>query len=282
MSNFEAEIGFPPPFELGSGLVTDPDYVRISDINIAIGWLQQNRARLSEDFEGQYLTSIALLRNADDLENAAIHRALSQAENLDEQLSFEWLYSPSGGWVFHLLVWSWFGVFAHTLVALSASVRAKYGATTKTRFGETAYEGGELYSPQIFLLIFPRLVMAPLIAIVVLALAVTELTGISVTVSNLPMFLIFSFITGFASERFTGVIREVVNYFIPRLRISEHRAELAYGEEARARVRALNRNRPGNIREFRDVLKDNVRTEMGLALQAAKRPLTSQTLEARR
>ncbi|MCJ9428634.1 hypothetical protein [Kordiimonas marina] len=135
--------------------------------------------------------------------------ALSLANNFGDNLGFGWLHLDSGWWVAELIFLSWVGVIANTLVAILTSMRAQ-------RTG-----GGNGYDPQMFLMILPKLVLAPIMAIVVAALVVAGLTDGGISLANAKMFLVFGFISGFASERFTTLVRAAISRLMPRLEISE-------------------------------------------------------------
>ena len=73
------------------------------------------------------------------------------------------------------------------------------------------------YSPEKFFLFFPRLFIAPILSVVILALVAGGITDAGIDLANLSQFLIFSFLLGFNVENLTQVIRDVSNHLFSNL-----------------------------------------------------------------
>ena len=223
-----------------------------------IAWYEKQQGRIDPeriaDYEFHYAELLAVKAKED-----AFRLEVSQyGEQLDHDVSFLWLYHDSltWGWIPELIFWSILGVLIHTIVALMTTTRAEIEGRRATSDAEPMPR----YNPRRFIMLFPRLILAPVVAIVVLALVVTGLTDLEVTISNLPFFLLFAFLAGFASERFTAIIRNVVNHLIPRFEINPDKFDSVYGSEVRRRVSERTRNVASNFRELEEVVKDEVAT----------------------
>jgi len=112
---------------------------------------------------------------------------------LEDSLSFSFLNSEGTNWIFHLLAWSWLGLFANSLAGLMKAVK------------DNTYNG------LVFAFFYPKILLAPLIAIVVVALVVYGLFELQINLAHQPMFLVFSFLSGYASEKFNGILQDAAH-----------------------------------------------------------------------
>jgi hypothetical protein len=130
---------------------------------------------------------------------------------LDSGLSFEWLRIDGWHWVLEVVGWTVFGFLANTLISLFQHCR----------------RGS--YSADEFILIFPKLALAPLLSLVAVALWSSGISNAPINYLNLPMFLVFAFSLGFCTEQLYTAMKDIASWFISRFAtISEDRvAELA-------------------------------------------------------
>lgn len=147
---------------------------------------------------------IAALKAQKAAEDAVIADAKEELVAVEDNLSFGFL--ASGGknaWIFHLIVWSWFGVIASSLVGMSTSII------------QNKYDG------LMFGFVWMKFILAPLIAIVVAAVFGAGLTQNNFNLAHQPIFLMFAFFSGFFSERFTETLRMAANAFFAAARVDK-------------------------------------------------------------
>lgn len=118
---------------------------------------------------------------------------ISAHEELRPQLSFLWLYHPGSMWIVELVFWSWFGLFSCSLVNLNKVCR------------ERRYTASE------FSLMFPRIILAPVLGMVVVALISSGYAMQDQKLNNFPYLLMLFFFLGFTSENVNLIIRDVAN-----------------------------------------------------------------------
>ncbi|MDP2136738.1 MAG: hypothetical protein Q8J74_02685, partial [Candidatus Didemnitutus sp.] len=125
--------------------------------------------------------------------------------------SFDWLKIEDAQWVWEVVAWTVFGFLANTLISLFKHCRER------------------TYSADEFLLIFPKLVLAPLLSVVVVALWSSGISTAPINYLNLPVFLVFAFSLGFCTEQLYVAVKDITGWFISRfVKVSEDRvAELA-------------------------------------------------------
>jgi hypothetical protein len=134
----------------------------------------------------------------------------SEILGLEPPLSFCWLYVDCGWWAFEVILWSFLGVIANTVIALILACRKKE------------------YSPAEFVLVFPKVFLAPLLAFIIVALWGTGLSESKINYLNLPYFLVFSFLLGFGTEALYEKLRDLVAVIVtPAAKLSEARLEEA-------------------------------------------------------
>lgn len=147
---------------------------------------------------------IKVLKAQKEAEHAVIEDAKAELIAVEDNLSFGFL--SSGGedaWIFHLIVWSWFGVIASSLVGMSTSIiQGKYDGL-------------------MFGFVWMKFILAPLIATVVAAVFGAGLTQNEFNLAHQPIFLMFAFFSGFFSERFTETLRMAANAFFAAARVDK-------------------------------------------------------------
>lgn len=237
---------------------TDRDY-ELTNLETLIGWLRNARIDMASEDLTRYQAELDSLIALDSAEQKIIADARARIAGLDYEFNFLWLYHEKSGWVFELVFWAIIGVLVNTLIALISLSRLKFSADLSA--ASSAAPSTNRYNAAEFLLFVPKVVLAPIVGLIVLALIVTGITETQITLSNLPMFLVFAFIAGFASERFTGLIRTAVNHLIPKFEVSPDKIQETYGEDVRQR--AINRQLyfPRTITALRDDLKAAVTEE---------------------
>lgn len=140
----------------------------------------------------------ALLAQQYKREKTYINSVNTYIASMDSYMSFTWLATKD--WLFHLIFWTWFGVLINNAVWLSRLV--------KNRQEEQDLE----YSPCVYLTLYPRLVIAPFISIVFLAMVSAGIANFDITnLNNLPAFLVAAFFLGFMSESVTLRMRQLFN-----------------------------------------------------------------------
>lgn len=163
-----------------------PDFVTHAQANGNAG--QKNNVAESYDYIVRQLKDLA----AQEFE--ARKELIGSAEqDLQPQLSFLWLYHPGFNWILELVFWSWFGLFSCALVNLNKRCR------------ENEYSAGE------YCLLFPRIILAPVLGLVVVALISSGYAVQDQNLDNFPYLLMLFFFLGFASENVNLMIRDVAN-----------------------------------------------------------------------
>ncbi|UAA37550.1 hypothetical protein KIH87_12600 [Paraneptunicella aestuarii] len=149
--------------------------------------------------DGQQLSkelkhAIGLLGSLSEQElKARKEMMISAHEELRPQLSFLWLYHPGSMWIVELVFWSWFGLFSCSLVNLNKVCR------------ERRYTASE------FSLMFPRIILAPVLGMVVVALISSGYAMQDQKLNNFPYLLMLFFFLGFTSENVNLIIRDMAN-----------------------------------------------------------------------
>ncbi|MCK0068535.1 hypothetical protein [Kordiimonas laminariae] len=239
---------------------TDAEY-KAADLTALTAWFEVNRSKFYENKSTQIEYLIESLRKQIANEKKVVQKLYDDAVAKDYDLKFLWLYHDGYGWIFELVFWSLVGVLLNTLVSLSKATRASL-----PEYKSTDGNPATPYSATRFLLVFPQLLIAPVVALIVVAFVIAGVTNAQVNLSNLPWFLIFAFSAGFASERLTGILKEAINKIIPRFGLAEAKIDVQYGQAARKRLAdvSFNDNKPGNFEEFKVVLKDAVKSNLAL------------------
>lgn len=144
---------------------------------------------------------------AEDRKAKMYLKGLSQS--LKPQLNFTWLYHPGFGWIFELVFWCWFGLISCHVICLIKNVKNKD------------------YDANIFALVFPRILLAPIMAIVIVALLASGYTEYNQNLNNFPYFLVLAFILGFNTENVNAIISQVSNKLLQPIAFSEEQRQKA-------------------------------------------------------
>lgn len=196
-------------------LTKDPEHItdeqlKRADLHVIKCWLTNNVDYLAPETK-KFLTGP--LNQIDCLEKNEEHvRAQLCAEitGLDTPLSFNWLFVDRGWWALEVMFWSFLGVYSNTLIALIQACRK-----------------GE-YAPEEFILVFPKIVLAPLLAFVSVAVWSSGLSESKISYLNLPYLLVFSFLLGFGTESLYEKLRDMVSVLVsPSTTISQTKVEEA-------------------------------------------------------
>lgn len=202
-------------------------------------------------------------------------------------LNFQWLHLHDFLWPFELIFWSLFGVLSRTLVALNLTRKAERQAywegreLAAARSDSGAEDETVVYDRKRFLLVFTNLLLAPLVAVIVAGVVITGITDFELNLANAPVFLLFAFLSGFASDRFIGVIRGFVRSVIPKLKINDDKVAEIYGPAAKRRAARLIdagdliRNVANDTGELTKIIADETQARIALSLSAAKMEKTS-------
>ena len=154
----------------------------------------------------QYISELETLRT---LQADSKMRLSQRAKNLQPQLSFMWLYHSGNGWIAELIFWALFGLYSCTLVNINKRIRL------------LNYEAKE------FVLLFPRMLLAPTLSIVVIALLSSGYADQQNNLNNFPYFLMLAFFLGFNSESLTGIIRDTSNKILRPISLSTEKMQQA-------------------------------------------------------
>ncbi len=120
-----------------------------------------------------------------------------ELRGLDPILPFGWLYVQGGGWLVEVVFWSLLGVLANTIIGIILACR------------------DDRYQPEEFVMVIPKVLLAPLLAVICVAIWTTGLTESKVSYLNLPYFLVFSFFLGFLTEGLYTRLRDFANLIVP-------------------------------------------------------------------
>lgn len=238
---------------------SDDDYAS-SDLAAAIAWLEAKSGRLYSPLRSADLESIlAALRALEADERAAVEELQREHRVLGSRLYFRWVYHEGAGWILEVAVWALAGMLCNTLIALIV----------------LTYKG--TYHAARFATVFPKLILAPLLAVVFTAMWSSGFTESGVTYVNLPYFLVTSFVLGYATEQLFSKLRDVVGVILGSAGISEERLRMAGSLTPYTFVNppesawALT---PTNLPELREKAKRVARHELekGIVAELAGRP----------
>ncbi|GLS26587.1 hypothetical protein [Marinibactrum halimedae] len=126
-------------------------------------------------------------------------------ETLKPQLNFLWLYHPGSGWIVELVFWSLFGLCCCTLVNNIRDVR------------------NNEYNAKRYTLFFPRIFLAPIMSVVVVALISSGYMEYNSNLNNFPYFLALAFFLGFNSESLNAIIQNTSNKLLQPLAFSKEK-----------------------------------------------------------
>lgn len=153
--------------------------------------------------------AIAILARQGCDEAQTIQGMRNELLTLDYAVSFAFLDGTGAKWILHLIAWSLFGLFANSLAGLMKAVK------------------NNSYNGLIFAFIYPKMLLAPLIAVVVVALVVYGLFTTQLNLANQPMFLVFAFLSGYASEKFNGILQDAAHGILASQKFDQKKLESA-------------------------------------------------------
>lgn len=145
-----------------------------------------------------FQTMFALVKLQHSREQQYIAQVEKYVSSMDAYMSFEWLNRLP--WIVQLIFWTWFGVLINNIVWL-------------IRLTKNRQEEDDLaFSSQVYVMLFPRLAIAPFISIIFLAMISSGIASFDISnLNNLPAFLVAAFFLGFMSESITLRIRQFFN-----------------------------------------------------------------------
>jgi hypothetical protein len=202
----------PPPGILAKApeKATDDDFAR-ADLGAIDRWLAQQAPGIKAPANRSIFTVARDgVRECDEIERRYRDELKQEAQALQPVLSFCWLYTDCGWWIVEVMFWSFAGVLANTIIALILACRA------------------HRYSAEEYTLVLPKVFLAPTLAVVFVALWTTGFTESQINYLNLPYFLVFSFLLGFATESLYTKLRDLVSLVVtPSATLSEERLQEA-------------------------------------------------------
>ncbi len=133
-----------------------------------------------------------------DLEQAFVKEVNSLLASSQPYMSFRWLGEMH--WVLQLVFWTWHGVLVNNIVWL---IRQTNGLNR---------EGERRYSAKTYLTLFPRMLIAPIVSFIFLAMVMGGIASFALNnLENLPSFIVAAFFLGFMTESITAKLRELFN-----------------------------------------------------------------------
>ena len=202
-------LGSQPPFFLAEdpGKLSDAQVLR-ANLRSAALWLTNSLTGLPPEKRTDGALASGELIELFESEQNVRTGLREEISALDTPLSFGWLFIENGTWALEVLFWSFMGVHASSVIGLISACRR-----------------GE-YSPSEFILLFPKILLAPLIAFVFVALWSTGISDSKISYLNLPYFLVFSFLLGFGTEGLYEKLRDLVALIVnPASTVSPQKLE---------------------------------------------------------
>ncbi|MBA6291984.1 hypothetical protein H4J58_16065 [Colwellia sp. MB3u-70] len=148
----------------------------------------------TEIFQEMY--TLAKLQH--EREQLYLAQVANYVNSMQAYMSFEWLNRLP--WIVQLIFWTWFGVLINNIVWL---IRL-----TKSR----KEEDDLAFTSEVYVMLLPRLVIAPFISVIFLAMISSGIASFDISnLNNLPAFLVAAFFLGFMSESITLRIRQFFN-----------------------------------------------------------------------
>ncbi|SEK54449.1 hypothetical protein SAMN05216262_101622 [Colwellia chukchiensis] len=155
-------------------------------------------------------TMLALVKLQYQAEQHYLAQVESYINSMEAYMSFEWLNRLP--WIVQLIFWTWFGVLINNIVWL-------------IRLTKQRKEAHDLaYSAPVYLMLFPRLAIAPFISVIFLAMISSGIASFDISnLNNLPAFLVAAFFLGFMSESITLRIRQFFNKLLDSIKAKKQR-----------------------------------------------------------
>ena len=205
----------------------------------------------TEEFREMY----ALVKLQHEREHQYIAQVEEYIASMDAYMSFEWLNRLP--WLVQLIFWTWFGVLINNIVWL---IRL-----TKNRKEESDLA----YTSEVYVMLFPRLVIAPFISIIFLAMISSGMASFDISnLNNLPAFLVAAFFLGFMSESITLRIRQFFNKLLdsvetnkqPKLALADIEPTPSFKPIANTSLGNLETNMRGLVNN--DISVSNIRNQV--------------------
>jgi uncharacterized membrane protein YhaH (DUF805 family) len=166
---------------------------------------------------------------------------------IDSTIHFNFVRGDYYQWIVHLTFISWFGVLISTLAAIVN------GLVNKS------------FSGLVMVLMFPKFITAPVIAIVFVATIIYGLSSEDIVLTHPAMFIIFAFMTGYMSESFNLMLREGLNRLLPsfgidasKLKQSKEANQVADATIAKATMSPQGENLSELSRALKNYSKDEL------------------------
>lgn len=133
------------------------------------------------------------------------------APDFQPSLAFDWVRIDNSFWVLEVMFWTWFGVLAkaHTMLMVAYTAKA--------------------YEARLFVLVLPRMVIAPLMSIILFAALASGVTTSGFNFLNIAFFLLASFVMGYGSERVSRLIAQLTRNILGGLRFSSSKTRNSLG-----------------------------------------------------
>ena len=182
-----------------------------------------------------------------DAEEAEFYEIYQNLPFLRPELSFQWLYHEDMGWIWELVAWTVIGVLINSLLGVQKAMQ-------KDRLLPDDQKNH--YDPGVYMTVFPQILYAPILAIVVIAMFAAGLTESGILVVNLPYFLVLSFALGFGNERVVRIVKTGIKAVLGGMTFSKERLaeEAALAARYRAQYsegRILYGTKPKSLKEVR-------------------------------
>lgn len=168
-------------------------------------WIENQDSKISGRHREQYRGILAQQQALIDEEDGYRALLVREINGLKPVLNFDWLYHEDAGWVLEVVVWSIIGAMCNTIAGLIMS----------------CHKGK--YDPCKFVQAFPKMLLAPVLAVVAIAVWSSGFSKSPITFLNLPYFLLTAFILGFSSTRVLALLRTTTNMVLAGAELSEEK-----------------------------------------------------------
>ncbi len=240
---------------------TDADFLQ-ADLGQLIVWLDDAKTQLKVPANrAVFQSAIEGLRDQVDRESQVRQQLGQELQGLEPVLSFRWLYTEQGWWILEVAFWSFLGVLANTIIGLLMACRE------------------DRYAAEEFVIVIPKILLAPILAVICIALWTTGITESAITELNLPYFLVLSFFLGFMTEGVYSRLRDAANLLVPPT-ITPSQAKLE-AMAAAAPYRYVNPSPPPDVAGPPKTLAELEARLTAVAKSELERGLVSQLTENR-
>jgi len=182
-----------------------------------------------------------------DAEEAEFYEIYQTLPFLRPELSFQWLYHEGMGWIWELVAWTVIGVLINSLLGVQKAMQEDRLLPDDQKVN---------YDPGTYMTVFPQILYAPILAIVVIAMFAAGFTESGILVVNLPYFLVLSFALGFGNERVVRIVKRGIKAVLGGMSFSKKRLaeEAALAARYRAQYsdgRILYSTKPKSLKDVR-------------------------------